>query len=74
MGTSSSFTLSPIEQTKLWKPDLSIVELRKQVTMDDSAKDHDTNLALARVVMLLDDVADLIAEGSKEIRDLLIMH
>lgn len=35
--------------------------------MVDSAKDHDNNLALARVVMLSNDIADLIGEGSEEI-------
>ena len=39
-----------------------------------STKDHDTSLALAWVVMLLKDVADLAKEGSKEFRDLLVMQ
>ncbi|GFZ13236.1 hypothetical protein Acr_23g0016210 [Actinidia rufa] len=50
------------------------VELRKQVTMADSAKDHDTSLTLAQAVMLPNDIADLAMKGSKEIQDLLIMQ
>ncbi|GFY95340.1 hypothetical protein Acr_10g0007250 [Actinidia rufa] len=56
------------------KPEFSIVELGKQVIMDDSTKDHDTSLALARAVMLPNDVADLVAKGLEEIRDLLVMQ
>ncbi|GFZ05815.1 hypothetical protein Acr_17g0013870 [Actinidia rufa] len=37
-------------------------------------KDHDTNLALAWVVMLPNDIADLATERSEEISDMLIMH
>ncbi|GFZ18529.1 hypothetical protein Acr_27g0002680 [Actinidia rufa] len=37
----------------------------------DSAKYHDTNLALAQAVMLSKDIADLAKEGSEEIMDLL---
>ena len=58
----------------MWKPDFSIAELGKQVTMVDSAKDHDTSLALAWMVILPNDVADPAVEGSKEICDLLIMQ
>ncbi|GFZ01497.1 hypothetical protein Acr_15g0001060 [Actinidia rufa] len=45
-----------------------------RVTMADSAKDYNTNLALTRAVMLPNDVADLTMEESEEIRDLLIMQ
>ena len=42
--------------------------------MDDSAKDHDNSLALARAFMLPNDVANLATEGSEKICDLLIMQ
>lgn len=42
--------------------------------MADSAKDHDTSFAHAHVVMLPKDIADIAEEGSKEIRDLLMMQ
>ncbi|GFS35917.1 hypothetical protein Acr_00g0042680 [Actinidia rufa] len=45
-----------------------------EVMMVDSAKDHDTSLALAQAVMLPNIVADLAMEGSEEICDLLIMQ
>ncbi|GFZ05164.1 hypothetical protein Acr_17g0007360 [Actinidia rufa] len=44
------------------------------VMMDDSTKYHDTSLALARVVILPNNVADPAVEGSEEILDLLIMQ
>ncbi|GFY99361.1 hypothetical protein Acr_13g0007620 [Actinidia rufa] len=43
-------------------------------TVADSAKNHDTSLALARAVMLSKDVANLVKEGSEEIRDLIVMQ
>ena len=55
-------------------PNFSIVELGKQVTLTDFAKDHDTSLTLAQAVMLPKDVADLTEESSEEIRDLLVMQ
>ena len=42
--------------------------------MTDSTKDHDTSLALVQAIILPKDVADLTKEGSKEIRDLLVMQ
>ena len=42
--------------------------------MADSPKDHDTSLALAQAVMLPNDIADLVVEGSEKIRDLLVMQ
>ena len=33
---------------ELWKPKFSTVELGKQVTLTDFAKDHDTSLTLAQ--------------------------
>ncbi|GFY96866.1 hypothetical protein Acr_11g0011720 [Actinidia rufa] len=69
---SSAFTLSSVEHAKLWKPEFFIAELKKQVTMADSAKDHDTSLALAWAVMLQNDVTDIATEGSEEIHDLLL--
>ncbi|GFY92682.1 hypothetical protein Acr_08g0010780 [Actinidia rufa] len=74
MGTSSVFALSPRDQGELWKLEFSIVELKKQVTTVDSLKDHDTSLALARVVMLSTNVINLATESSKENCDLLIMQ
>ncbi|GFZ16762.1 hypothetical protein Acr_26g0000320 [Actinidia rufa] len=56
-------------QAKLWKPKFSTAELGKQVTVADSTKDHDTNLALARAIMLPKDIANLVEEGSEEIRN-----
>ncbi|GFS29669.1 hypothetical protein Acr_00g0007740 [Actinidia rufa] len=57
-------------QAEHWKPEFSNAVLGKQVTMVDSAKDHDTSLALAQAIMLPKDVANFMEEGSKEIRDL----
>ena len=62
-----TFTLSPVEQAKVLKLDFSIAELKKQFTISDFAKDHDTSLTLARAIMLPNDVVDLAAEGSEEI-------
>ncbi|GFS32147.1 hypothetical protein Acr_00g0021040 [Actinidia rufa] len=59
---------------KLWKPKFSTAKLGKRVTVADSIKDHETSLALVHAVMLLKDVVDLAEEGSKEIKDLLIMQ
>ena len=42
------------------------LELGNQVTMVDTIKDHDTSLALARAVILPNNVVDLSTEGSEE--------
>ena len=42
--------------------------------MADSAKDHDTSLAVAQAIILPKDVADLAKEDSEEIHDLLVMQ
>ncbi|GFZ18311.1 SEC12P-like 2 protein [Actinidia rufa] len=70
-GTSLAFLPSSSVNAELWKPDFSTAELGKQVTVADSTKDHDTNLALAQAIMLPKDVANVAEECSKEIRDLL---
>ena len=70
--TSSAFLLSSSKNAKLWKPAFSTVELSKKVMVADSAKDHDTSLALAQAIILPKDVADLAKEGSEEIQDLLV--
>ncbi|GFY97709.1 hypothetical protein Acr_12g0002500 [Actinidia rufa] len=57
-----------------FKEDFSITKLDKQVTVADFAKDYDTSLALKQVVMLSKDFADLVEEGSEDIRDLLVMQ
>ena len=40
----------------------------------DSSKDHNTSLALVRIVMLPKVVVDLAEESSKAIKDLLVMQ
>ncbi|GFS41351.1 hypothetical protein Acr_00g0073870 [Actinidia rufa] len=65
---------NPITDAELWKPEFSTVELSKQVTVVDTSKDHDTILALARVVMLPKDLTDLAEEISDTIWDLLVMQ
>ncbi|GFY84664.1 hypothetical protein Acr_03g0014380 [Actinidia rufa] len=52
-------------ECQVLKTEFSIVKL---------PKDYDTNLALVSTVMLPKDVTDLIEEGLKEIRDLLMMQ
>ena len=44
------------------------------MTIDDSAQDHDTSVALARSIMLQNDVAALSEEDTKTIRSLLVMQ
>ena len=61
---SSGSPLSLVKQAKPWKLEFFVVELGKQVTMVDTAKDHNTSLALAQAVMLPNDIVDLIVEGS----------
>ena len=58
---------------ELWKPEFFASELGKQVTVADSAQDHDTSVALARAVMLPNDVAALFEEDTKTIKILLVM-
>ncbi|GFY94385.1 hypothetical protein Acr_09g0008310 [Actinidia rufa] len=65
-----SSTYSLPNRAELWRPEFSIAELGKRVTMVDIAKDHDTSLALARAVLLPNDIVDLSAEGLEETRDL----
>ncbi|GFS33848.1 hypothetical protein Acr_00g0030830 [Actinidia rufa] len=79
-GTSSAYFPSSSVNAELCKPEFSRSELvsrfsrAKQVTMADSAKNHETSLALARAVMLPKDVANLAEEDSEEIRDLLMIQ
>ena len=70
---SSTFLPSLGANVELWKPKFFICELSRQVTMADSAKDHDTSMALVRAIMLLKDVASLIEENSETIRGLVVM-
>ena len=58
----------------LWKPEFSAYELGRQVTVADSARDHDTMVVLARAVMFLNDVAALYEETSDIMRSLLVMQ
>ncbi|GFS42474.1 hypothetical protein Acr_00g0080030 [Actinidia rufa] len=50
---------SLVASTELWKPELSACELGKKVIVADSSKDYDTNMALACVILLLNDMASL---------------
>ena len=43
------------------------------MTVINSAKDHDTSMALARAIMLPNDVAAFFKENSKMIKVLLVM-
>ena len=56
--TSSAFLPSLGANAELWKLEFSIAELSKLVKVADSAKDHDTSLALVRAGILSKDVAD----------------
>ena len=40
----------------LWKLEFSARELGRQVTMVDSSQDHNTSVALARAILLPNDV------------------
>ncbi|GFS33558.1 hypothetical protein Acr_00g0029260 [Actinidia rufa] len=60
--------------SELWRPEFSACELGRQVTTADSARDHNTNVPLARAVMLPNDVAALSEETSKTMRSLLVMQ
>ncbi|GFZ18289.1 hypothetical protein Acr_27g0000280 [Actinidia rufa] len=55
-------------------PEFSTVELGKQVTVDDSTKIHDISLALALEIILPKGVTDLVEQGSKKIREVLVMQ
>ena len=44
--TTSTFLPSSNANAKLWKPEFSACVLGRQVTVADSAKDHDTSMAL----------------------------
>ncbi|GFZ03388.1 hypothetical protein Acr_16g0000120 [Actinidia rufa] len=48
--------------------------LKQKVTINDTAMEHDTCLALAQVVMLLNDMANLAAEEEKVDANLLVMQ
>ena len=43
----------------LWNPEFSACELGRQVTMADASKDNETNMALARAVLLPNDVPEI---------------
>ena len=58
-GTSSAYLPSSSVNAELWKPKFFTIELGKQVIVANSAKDHDTSLALVRAVMLPKVVVDL---------------
>ena len=68
-GETSSSTVF-----ELWKPELSTCELGRQVKVADSAQDHDTSMALALVVLLVNDVAALTKEALDTFEDLLMMQ
>ena len=72
--TSLAFLPFSGVNAKLWKPKFSTCELGRQVTMVDSTKDHDTSMALARAVMLPNDVISLSEENLKTINDLLLIQ
>ncbi|GFZ05472.1 hypothetical protein Acr_17g0010440 [Actinidia rufa] len=57
--------------TELWKPEFSTCKLGRKMTVDYFTQDHDTNMALARAVMLPNDVAILSEENSETMRSLL---
>ncbi|GFZ15663.1 hypothetical protein Acr_25g0000720 [Actinidia rufa] len=67
--SSSSSSGTP----ELWSPQFAAVELNKQVTSADSSKDHETCVALGNAVMLLQDVADHVAETTTEFGGKLVM-
>ena len=64
---------SSIAATEFWKPKFSTCELGRQLTEANSVQDYDTSLALARAIMLSNDVATLSKETSKTMRSLLVM-
>ncbi|GFZ18940.1 hypothetical protein Acr_27g0006790 [Actinidia rufa] len=52
----------------IWKPEFSACKLGRQVTLANSAKDHDTSMALVRDVLLPNDVPALNKESLKTIQ------
>ena len=66
--TSSGTTI------ELWKPEFSACELVRQVTMANSAQDHNISMALAHAVLLPNDVAAPTEEALDMIGDLLVMQ
>ena len=59
--------------SELWKPKFFACELCRQVTEVDSAKYLDTSVALARTIMLPNDVVALSIETSETLRSLLVI-
>ena len=59
---------------KVWKLEFFAFELGRQVMVVDSTKDHNTNVALARAIILPNDVAVLSEEDTKMMRSLLVMQ
>ena len=71
---SSAFLPSLGANAELWKLEFFAFELDKKVTLVDSFKDHDTNLALALAIMLSNDVIAFAEENSETIKGLLVMQ
>ncbi|GFZ01025.1 hypothetical protein Acr_14g0006600 [Actinidia rufa] len=69
-GEMSSALLPSLDaNTELWKPKFSIAELGKQVTVANTAKDHDISLALARAsLQRIAVISDLMKEESIELK------
>ncbi|GFS38128.1 hypothetical protein Acr_00g0055880 [Actinidia rufa] len=59
---------------ELWKLEFSACELGRQLMVAHFSKDYDTSMALARVVLLLIDVASLNEESPNAFQDLLVMQ
>ncbi|GFY88744.1 hypothetical protein Acr_06g0006840 [Actinidia rufa] len=53
---------------ELWRPEFSIAELDKQVTVADSAKDHDTSLALEQSLQRATAISDRMKQQSTELK------
>ena len=70
---SSAYLPSSGANVEPWKSEFSFYDLGKVVTVADSAKDYDTNLAFTLAVMLPNDVAALAKENSETIKGLLVM-
>ena len=56
---SSAFLPSSGANAELYKPEFSTYDLGKKVTVADSTKDHDISMALARAIMLPNNVATI---------------
>ncbi|GFZ09640.1 hypothetical protein Acr_21g0002390 [Actinidia rufa] len=65
---------TPVAAPELWAPDLSIGELKRRIIIADIAREHDTCLLLAQVVMLPRDVVDLHAEDGVSMCSLTVMQ